>query len=175
MSSKFKLEYTHCSECGEPFNSLAWPRECVHCGKVKFKNPVPVVVILQPVERDGQQGLAIGRRAIPPAIDEWALISGYAEEDAEGAAAREFREETGLEVAGPVHLAYSRVTTANQMLIVCVVEKPLNIEEYQKNVCCSENSKLDVLWSPDQVEIAFPFHREAITRWFNKEFSSWQA
>lgn len=171
--SKFKLEYTHCSECGTPFVNLSWPRECGACGKLKWNNPMPVAIVLQPVEHEGRRGLAVGRRAIEPAVGKWSLIGGFMEatdQSAEDGARREFREETSLGIAHHPRLVYSTMTQSGQLLCVCVIDKALTLEEYNKGICCPENSELDVLWDPDQKDIAFPLHREAISRWFNKEF-----
>lgn len=72
---------------------------CPHCGQEveAFRNPVPTVDIIIELE-DG--GIVLIERRNPPAG--WALPGGFVDygETLEAAAAREAREETGLEVAG---------------------------------------------------------------------------
>lgn len=175
----FKLFHTHCSECGTPFkDTINWPRECRACEAVKFNNPIPVAIVLQPVEMEMENGsfstgLAVARRAIEPGRGKWALIGGFMENtdpSAEDAAIREFGEETALKVASRPRVVYTKTTVTGQLLCICVIDKPLSVEEYNKGQCCPENMELDILWEPKGKDIAFPFHQEAIDRWFNHEF-----
>lgn len=168
-----KLLFLHCSECGTAFQDLtSEPRTCPSCGTQKWFNPLPVALILQPVESADLLGLAICRRAIEPGKGRWALIGGHINmEDisAEEAAMREFKEETGLDASGRPRLVYSAATQSGQMLLICVVDKPMPYEEYRTGVCCPENFELDVIWEPEEKDIVFSLHREAIERWFNCE------
>ncbi len=91
---------TFCPQCGHELveeEAAGRPRPvCPSCGYVVYSNPVPGVGVL--CEMDG--GLLLIRRGHPPFEGQWALPSGYieADESSEQAAARECREETGLEV-----------------------------------------------------------------------------
>ncbi|MBI1877066.1 MAG: hypothetical protein HYR94_02315 [Chloroflexi bacterium] len=65
---------SHCSYCGSPFaESQPWPRACVRCGNVTFRNPAPVAVVLLPVE----DGLLVIRRGIEPQRGQLALPGGF--------------------------------------------------------------------------------------------------
>jgi ADP-ribose pyrophosphatase YjhB (NUDIX family) len=72
-------------------------RVCPRCGYVHFTNPAPVITLL--IVRGTE--VLLGRRAADPCRGLWALPSGYIEYDDDflTTAAREAKEETGLEVA----------------------------------------------------------------------------
>src|SRR5690606_33625987 len=55
---------SHCSYCGRPFRPDApWPRICTHCGRTTYRNPLPVAVVLLPID---DEGLLVVRRNIDP-------------------------------------------------------------------------------------------------------------
>src|SRR5439155_25795814 len=84
----------HCSYCGTRFaDGAPWPRQCAACAQISYLNPLPVAVLVLPV--DG--GVLAIRRSIRPA-GKLALPGGFIDlgESLQAACARELREETQL-------------------------------------------------------------------------------
>lgn len=109
-----RVKNSHCSYCGYQFALNApWPRRCVRCGNVSYLNPVPVAVMLIPVDTGGPRGLLTVRRGIEPGKGLLALPGGYIMygESWQEAGAREVREETSL-VLDPAAIDLFRVHSA---------------------------------------------------------------
>src|SRR5271166_3925565 len=93
------MEYkqdTHCSYCGAKFlEQIAWPRKCFICWNESYKNPIPIVVSMIPVDDGHKTGLLIQQRNIDPGKGGWAMPSGYINhgETWQEAAVRENEEE----------------------------------------------------------------------------------
>ena len=91
----------------------------------------------------------------------------------EGAATREFQEETNLAPKCEPRLSYSAMNQLGNIMMFCLVDKPMSFEEWSMGVPCPETESLDVLWEDtweDRLdELAFPLHKEAISKWFRGE------
>jgi ADP-ribose pyrophosphatase YjhB (NUDIX family) len=91
-----------CSQCGGALVERFVPSEqrarrlCAQCGEIAYCNPK---VLVTTIVASGEQVLLV-RRAAPPAAGRWALPGGFMEggETMEEAAARETREETGVQL-----------------------------------------------------------------------------
>ena len=50
MQQEFAKD-TYCSHCGTAFPADApWPHRCLHCGNATYRNPLPVSVVLLPID-----------------------------------------------------------------------------------------------------------------------------
>lgn len=149
---------THCSHCGERHVDETYPKTCPGCNTMTFVNP-PAVAVAMVSLGDGR---FVGvRRGVAPFIGELAFPGGYQNvgETLEQAAAREFWEETGIDVGnrGATYLA-SRVAGPNTLVFfkinAGISEKDLNAfkgPETQEVVILDKESTL-----------CFPLHQEML-------------
>jgi ADP-ribose pyrophosphatase YjhB (NUDIX family) len=153
----------HCSYCGHPFaEGQTWPRTCAPCGNVSYVNPLPVGVVLLPI--DG--GLLTVRRTIMPARGELALPGGFLEvgETWQEGCARELREETGVVIdAAEVRLFAAHSTPSGQLLVFGLA-RPHAAAEVPAFVANSEASEMVVIGGPR--ELAFPLHTLVTREYF---------
>ncbi len=157
---------SHCSYCGSPFEAeQAWPRTCAACGNTSFVNPLPVSVVLLPVD----DGLLAVRRNIEPRIGWLALPGGYVElgESWQQAGAREMLEETGV-VIDPAEIREFRVKSApyGGTLVVFGLAQPRHAQDLPPFVPNTETQEMCVLSAPQ--ELAFSTHTEAMREYFER-------
>jgi ADP-ribose pyrophosphatase YjhB (NUDIX family) len=157
-------QHSHCSYCGQPFEiDQAWPRSCAACGNTSFVNPLPVAVVLLPVD----DGLLVVRRNIEPQIGQLALPGGYINrgESWQQAGARELLEETGI-VIQPEDLREFRVKSAPgyNTLIVFGLARALRSQDLPLFAANEETQEICVLTAPQ--ELAFSTHTEALREYF---------
>ena len=156
------MEIRFCSYCGGPHkDTTGWPRECACCGEMHWRNPVPVSVVLLPVDA----GVLTVRRAIPPGEGKLALPGGFVDggESWQQAAVREVMEETGLVIsAGELRLL--RVETiGNTMLLFCQAN-PRRQAELNFHLDPAEVSEVVIVQEP--CELAFPTHTEVLAEYW---------
>ena len=157
-------QHSHCSYCGHPFEAdQAWPRLCAACGNTSFVNPLPVSVVLLPVD----DGLLTVRRNIEPQVGWLALPGGYINrgESWQQAGARELLEETGI-VIRPEDLREFRVKSAPDYntLIVFGLARRMRASDLPPFVPNEETQEIWVLKAPQ--ELAFSTHTEALREYF---------
>jgi ADP-ribose pyrophosphatase YjhB (NUDIX family) len=164
---------TFCSYCGTSFGgATTYPRTCPGCQTQVWANPIPVSVVLVPVETAGRTGLLVVRRAIPPQIGKLALVGGFLEEHEswQVGGAREVREEAGVEVDAatlePLWFASSE-PRPNRVLLFSVA-RPIPVSSLPPFTANAEVSERGLVFGPDGLEdvFAFPLHIEAARRFF---------
>jgi ADP-ribose pyrophosphatase YjhB (NUDIX family) len=154
---------SHCSFCGARFaEGQPWPRRCASCAQTSYLNPLPVAVLLLPV--DG--GLLLVRRSIPPQIGLLALPGGFIDigESWQAAAARELYEEAAISI-DPATISEFMVRSApGGMVLIFGIAPPTSAAALPAFAPNSEASERLVLHS--FTELAFPLHTEAAARYF---------
>ncbi|MER6780398.1 MULTISPECIES: NUDIX domain-containing protein [unclassified Streptomyces] len=163
---------SHCSTCGAPYDTTAWPRTCASCGAVAYRNPLPVAVTLLPVEDEAGTGLVVITRTIEPALGGIALPGGFMDfgEDWRDAVVRELREETGIHApASEVTLADAMSSPAGHLLLFGLLP-PRPTASLPPSAPTDETSGWHVLRTP--TELAFPLHTRAVASWFAGRYTA---
>jgi ADP-ribose pyrophosphatase YjhB (NUDIX family) len=167
---------TFCSYCGAKFDAAGYPRTCGACGTTLWANPIPVVVVLAPIEHAGRSGLLVVRRAIPPQVGKLGLVGGFLEEHEPWSVggAREVREETGATVdpgaLEPFWYASSS-PRPNRVLLFCTAPpQPSHALPPWVPDHAGETSERGAVFGPDGIPDVFAFstHIEAAQRWFRE-------
>lgn len=153
----------HCHCCGAKYAEPTWPRVCVGCGNTTWRNPIPVAVVLLPVD----DGLLMIRRGIEPKKGGLALPGGYIDlgETWQQGAARELREETGIEVdpAELRHVATLSPPDGGTVLIFGRASRRTR-DALPPFAPTAETTELVVARDTDQV--AFPLHAQVAAGFF---------
>lgn len=152
-----------CHHCGTKFESLDWPRKCVNteCGREQYDSPLVVGVGIVRVNNGtllgvtrGIKGFGYGKNALP---------GGFAEkgESIEENAAREVKEETGMDIDPSLfRLFYSAPTPTGGILAFCIADIVLDADFVQQNKKMDAET-LDVVFLERGAPQAFPLHEEA--------------
>ena len=164
---------TFCSFCGSAYPTpLAYPRTCLTCKTQVWANPIPVCVALVPVVDGSDTGLLVIRRAIPPGIGKLALVGGFLEdhETWQVGAAREVREETGLEIdpAGLVPFYYVSTAPRPNRVLLFAIAQPLQAASLAPFTPDAETGERGIIFGARGLdeEFAFGLHAEAAGRYF---------
>ncbi|MER6319120.1 NUDIX domain-containing protein [Streptomyces sp. NPDC001581] len=166
-----QLKDSHCSTCGAPYSTPAWPRTCTACGATSYRNPLPVAVTLLPVEGVDGTGLVVITRTIEPALGGIALPGGFIDfgEDWRDAVVRELREETGITApASEVTLADALSSPAGHLLLFGLLP-PRPAADLPASKPTDETTGWHILHTPSP--LAFPLHTQAATAWFAGKYS----
>ena len=159
-----RKKHSFCSYCGGPFaENQPWPRTCAPCGHISYRNPLPVAVILLPV--DG--GLLCVRRTIEPAIGQLALPGGFLEVDEswQQGCARELFEETGIPITvDEVHLFRACSVVKEGLLLVFGLASPRREIDLPAFVANEEVGETVVIAGP--TELAFETHTRVVREYF---------
>ena len=157
------LKNSYCSYCGAAYAlDQPWPRTCAGCDAISYVNPLPVSVLLLPVD----DGVLVVRRAIPPRQGQLALPGGFIEqvESWQAAAVRELREEAGI-IVNPTELRLFDVLSApDGTVLIFGTALPRRASELPAFAASAEVSERRVLARPEP--LAFPLHTMVVERWF---------
>ncbi len=161
-----------CSFCGAAFAPpLAYPRSCAACGATIWANPIPVSVVLVPIDLGDRLGLLTVRRAIEPRRGLLALVGGFLEahETWQVGGAREIREETGVHVDPATLTDFWFTSTAprpDRVLLFSLA--PPQAGPLPPFAVNPEVSERGVIVGPDGLDEVFAFgmHAEAARRYF---------
>ena len=156
---------SHCSFCGHPFGvRQPWPRVCVVCGAVSYRNPLPVVVLLVPV---GTNGVVVIRRGERPKKGQLALPGGFIEvgESWQQAAVRELREEARIRLDADMVTEY-RVRSAVDGTLIVFGQVPA-IDEADLPPFTPTPEVEDRVVLREATTLAFDLHTDAVRDFFN--------
>lgn len=154
---------TCCSFCGQRYlPEQPWPRTCAGCGATSYQNPLPVAVLLLPV--DG--GLLAIRRGIEPRRGELALPGGYIGlgESWQEAGARELREETGIRIDPAGVETFDVLSAPDGTVLVFGLAAPVRAADLPAFTPTDETTERVVIAGPQ--EMAFPLHTRVVARYF---------
>lgn len=178
----------HCHGCGEQYQAEQMTRQdnrtCHGCGTLRWFNPIPVSVLLQPVywhtmdplRYEWKYGLLVGRRTIQPKMGEYGLPGGFVLGDPsyESAAAREAGEEITLApeleypaCVGAPQLWFSLPGDPSQILSFAMAPKAIPLDWLGTFSPNEECDAVDVIWEPQQ--LCFSGHTHAAERFFQQK------
>jgi thiamine-phosphate pyrophosphorylase len=157
-----------CPRCASPLAETAVRGHrrlrCGACGYVVYRTPAPVTCTL--VEGDG--GVLLVRRRYAPRAGEWCLPAGFVEagESPAESAAREVREETGLEVV--VTGVFDTWATGEdpRTPVVCIA---FTAAATGGRLAAGDDADDAAFFTEETLPrcIAFPTHRAALERYFD--------
>ena len=160
MTARPRKKNSHCSFCGHPFGiKQPWPRVCNRCGAVSYRNPLPVVVLLLPIDSDG---VLVIRRGERPRKGQLALPGGFIEvgESWQQAAARELREETRVRISADVVTEYRVRSAADGTLLIFGTAPGMKEADLPPFSSTAEVEERVVLRAPTR--LAFDLHTDAV-------------
>ncbi len=152
-----------CSFCGNQFaEGQPFPRECAACGNFTYVNPIPVAVVLLPVD----DGLLLIRRNIEPRKGTLALPGGFVNqgESWQAAAARELLEETGVSInAGEITL-FDVLSAPDGTVLVFGLAQARKWQEIEQFIPNDETQEMVVM--NHAVTLGFPLHTQVVEKYF---------
>ena len=157
---------SHCSYCGTAFAADApYPKRCARCGSTTYSNPLPVAVVLLPIDPGG---LLLVKRVQEPAAGKWALPGGFIEtgETWQEAGAREVFEETGFTV-DPVGITLFDTRSAPDGTLLVFGLAPSQPSAILPGFTPSPETAA-VLTADGPRELAFSTHTETANRYWKE-------
>jgi len=161
-------KHSHCTYCGAPFPpGLHWPRKCTCCHNTSYLNPLPVAVVLLPVD----DGVIVIRRNIEPQKGTLTLPGGYIDigETWQEGARRELFEETGIDVPADEITLYDVMNGLDNTLVVFGLAAKQGIDVY-KPFSSAETQEVVLIHGP--IELGFTMHTLVVKRYFESSCGS---
>lgn len=156
----------YCSYCGAAFEpDQPWPRRCGVCKQLTFQNPIPVAVVLVPVD----DGVLVVQRSIAPQCGAWAFPGGYIDwgESWQEAGAREVYEEARVKIA-PDRIQVMTVFSPPDggTVIIAGQAAALQSRELVPFTPTAETSGRRIATAPEP--LAWPLHTELLAAYLTK-------
>ncbi|VEN75064.1 NUDIX hydrolase [Candidatus Desulfarcum epimagneticum] len=152
-----------CRFCGGPLTRKmveGRPRLfCESCARPIYENPIPATCVVA-VDKSGR--ILLVKRSEPPKVGFWCLPGGFMElgETPEGAALREFEEETGL--SGKIEILLGVSTNPSDQYHTVLMMGYL-VKKYSGILTPGDDASDAAFFSRDRMpEIAFSSHRRFI-------------
>jgi ADP-ribose pyrophosphatase YjhB (NUDIX family) len=156
---------SHCTYCGKTYElEQPWPRQCVGCQNISYLNPIPVSVVVLPVDK----GVLTIRRNIEPRKGKLALPGGFINmgESWQEAGARELYEETGIRIEAENIQLFNTLSAPDGTVLVFGLANQIKGDDLPTFAASAETSEIIILRAPD--ELAFPLHTQVLRDYFAK-------
>jgi ADP-ribose pyrophosphatase YjhB (NUDIX family) len=165
---------SYCSFCGTAYpDTSRYPRTCPGCGVQVWANPIPVSIVLVPVQGvDGRVGLLVVRRAIEPRRGLLGLVGGFLEEHEtwQEGGAREVMEEADVRLDPGTLAPFWFVSTEPRPHRVLLFSLAPTVPATALTAFSptSETSERGIVRGPQGLDdiFAFPLHARAVQRFF---------
>ncbi|WP_344976789.1 NUDIX domain-containing protein [Streptosporangium fragile] len=154
---------SHCSFCGTAYApDQAWPRTCSACGNTCYLNPLPVAVMVLPVD----EGLLVIRRDVEPYRGALALPGGFIDmgESWQQAAVRELREETGVVVDAAEVRLFDVLSAPDGTVLIFALGPRTGSATLPPVTPTAETTEWLLIDRPQ--ELAFPLHTQIVAQYF---------
>ncbi len=168
-----KVRDSFCSFCGTGFPDLqGYPRRCAACGMEIWANPIPVTVVLLPIQHRDRTGLLVIRRGIEPRRGLLALVGGFVEEHEswQSAGAREMREEAGVKIASDSldTFWFASSHPYPSRILLFALGRAVASNDLPPFAPCGEASERGAVFGSAGLDdlFAFPLHVQAASRYF---------
>lgn len=131
-----------------------------------YQNPTAVGVALLPVAGYDTPHVLITQRAIEPCLGKWALPGGHQEigESCEGAAQREVREETGLDLPEEDFVLFHSSPTPGNLVLVFSIG-PMITQAQVANIQPNQETLAAMAAPVRDLPLCFPLHTAAVARY----------
>ena len=159
--------HTFCSFCGARFpENLGSPRTCPVCHHTTYRNPLPVAVVLVPVDSGG---LLLIRRTVEPQVGKLALPGGYINlgETWQEAGAREVVEETAVHLEPATIHEFGVRSAPDGTVLIFGCSLPVERAAVDAYKPTNETAECRIIYAPVD-GLAFPLHAEMVIAYFNR-------